>query len=181
VNPFPTLSHGNGLLRGVLNGWSTSGVATFQAGLPLTFSYSNSANVYGVSNDRASFAPGCKSSNIGTPGSVNSKLNSYFKTSCFVTPAIIGDDGLGTDFGNTGAGILRGPDQRNFDLSLIKRTRLGQHWESANVEFRAEAFNAFNTTQFANPNTGFGTAGFGSITETLVAPRIMQLALKVNF
>jgi hypothetical protein len=78
--------------------------------------------------------------------------------------------------------MLRGPDQRNFDLSLSKMTALGGN-DRVSLEFRAEFFNAFNTTQFANPDTAFsdGTPAFGSITATTVAPRIGQLALKLHF
>jgi hypothetical protein len=49
------------------------------------------------------------------------------------------------------------------------------------LEFRAELFNAFNTTQFANPNTTLASGGFGAITRTSVASRIGQMALKLRF
>ena len=77
--------------------------------------------------------------------------------------------------------MLRGPDQRNFDLSLSKKTALGGS-DRVNLEFRAEFFNAFNTTQFANPDTAYSDgSAFGLITATSVAPRIGQLALKLHF
>jgi hypothetical protein len=78
--------------------------------------------------------------------------------------------------------MLRGPDQRNVDLSMSKVTALGGS-ERVNLEFRAEFFNAFNTTQFANPDTAFsdGIPAFGRITATSVAARIGQLALKLHF
>jgi hypothetical protein len=60
-----------------------------------------------------------------------------------------------------------------------------------NLEFRAEFYNAFNTPSFSNPILGAGEvlpgapfpndAAVGVIAATSVAPRISQLALKLNF
>ena len=74
---------------------------------------------------------------------------------------------------------MRGPSQHNVDLSLRKKTPLTERMA---LEFRAEFFNAFNSTQFSNPDTSFSDgAAFGQITSTTVAPRVGQLALKLNF
>jgi hypothetical protein len=112
-------------------------------------------------------------------GSVKSRRNEYFNTNCFTEPPVISPDG-GTAFGNTKPGLLRGPSQHNVDLSLRKTTPLA---ERVNLEFRAEFFNAFNSTQYGNPDTTYsdGPPAFGEITSTSVAPRIGQLALKLNF
>jgi hypothetical protein len=179
---FPDLKHGAGYAKTLLSGWSVLAVATFQSGTPLTFTNTNSANLYGISQDFAYYDPanaGCNG-RIGLSGSVNSRVNEYFNTNCFTPPPTISSDG-GTDFGNTKPGMLRGPDQRNFDLSLSKKTALGGS-DRVNLEFRAEFFNAFNTTQFANPDTAYSDgSAFGLITATSVAPRIGQLALKLHF
>jgi len=68
--------------------------------------------------------------------------------------------------------------------------------ETKSVEFRAEFFNAFNTPSFANPQLNVGTVAADSvsglpcwqpnpigaqITSTSVAPRVIQLALKLYF
>jgi len=53
----------------------------------------------------------------------------------------------GTDIGNVGRNVLRGPSQTNVDLSIAKRFRLD---ESKNIEFRADAFNLFNHVNLAN-------------------------------
>ena len=101
----------------------------------------------------------------------------------------------GTDFGNVGRNVLRGPRQTNVDFSIIKRFPLG---ESKNLEFRAEFFNLFNHVNFANPISNFnavpstsinpntgqitGDAGdFGRITAASNNPRLIQFAIKVNF
>ncbi len=176
---FPDLKHGAGYAKTLLSGWSVLAVATFQSGTPLTFTNTNSANLYGISQDFAYYDPanaGCNG-RIGLSGSVNSRVNEYFNTNCFTPPPTISSDG-GTDFGNTKPGMLRGPDQRNFDLSLSKKTALGGS-DRVNLEFRAEFFNVFNHAQFSGV-TGDILGSFGAVTSAR-APRIGQLALKLSF
>jgi len=85
----------------------------------------------------------------------------------------------GTIFGNSGRNILRGPDQRNLDLALIKRTRLG---EKANMVIHWEVFNVSNHPNFANPASEVSSPGtFGEISAMSVNSRIMQYGLKVEF
>jgi hypothetical protein len=69
----------------------------------------------------------------------------------------------------------------NADLSLAKRTRVGGLRENAELAFRAEFYNALNHPQFSNPGTTFRTASFGVITQTAVAPRLIQFGLKYLF
>jgi hypothetical protein len=178
VYEMPSLRNGNAFAKTMLSGWSLAGVTTIQNGRTLTMTYTNANNAYGITSDRPSMASGCTYSQLAVDGSVTSKLNSYFNAKCLATPVVIGSDGKATDFGNSGIGIARGPAQQNFDMSLIKRTPLH---EALNLEFRMEAFNVFNTPQFADPNTGYATAGFGQIVSTAVNPRILQFALKLNF
>jgi hypothetical protein len=164
----------------LLAGWELAGVTTFQAGQYITVLGTNPSNVFGISEDRASVSPTCNGHYV-TAGPVNNKLGDYFNSSCFMTPAVIGSDGIGTGFGNSGVGIARGPDQRNWDIAIIKRTMLPWPSEGANVEFRTEMFNAFNTPQFANPDNSFTSPTFGEISAISVAARIVQFALKFNF
>jgi hypothetical protein len=50
-----------------------------------------------------------------------------------------------------------------------------------NVQFRAQAFNAFNTPLFAGPNTSFGNAKFRAITAQSHFPRYLQLGLHILY
>jgi hypothetical protein len=52
--------------------------------------------------------------------------------------------------------------------------------EGAKLQFRAEAFNAFNHTQFHNVDTSFGDNNWGKVTSTY-DPRVWQLGLKFLF
>lgn len=83
-----------------------------------------------------------------------------------------------------------------MDFSIIKRFFIS---ESKNMEFRAEFFNLLNHVNFANPisnlnavqssggsidpNTGqiIKPGDFGRIIATSNNPRLIQLALKLNF
>ena len=184
VYNFPSPKSSSTFVNKLLGGWAVSGVATIQSGTALTLVSTNANNVFGITGDRAQLAAGCTNAQVVTPGSVNSKLNNYFNTAC-VGPSVpfrvIGADGMGTDFGNSGVGIVDGPDQRNFDIAPIKKTSVGWLGENSNLEFRTELFNAFNTSQFANPFTDASSSSFGQIQSTSVSSRIIQLALKLNF
>ena len=80
--------------------------------------------------------------------------------------------------GNSGRNILRGPGLNNWDLSIFKNFRFS---ESINLQFRAEAFNAFNHTQFNNPNTNIELPTQGGRIFSAKDPRIGQVALKLYF
>jgi len=83
--------------------------------------------------------------------------------------------------GNLQLTPVSGPGIWNLDMGFIKRTRIT---ETVNVEFRAEAFNIFNKTNFfigsGSLNQNINSPTFGQITETY-DPRILQFALKLNF
>jgi hypothetical protein len=165
----------------LLEGWSFSAVATVQSGDALTIIYNNSSNVFGVGQDRAQLAPGCTKAQIVTPGTVQQKLNNYFDVSCFTTPPFIGADSVGTAFGNSGTGIVDGPGQANLDLSVSKTIEVSWPKEEGHIQLRAEFFNVFNHSQFADPSTNFSSATFGVVSSTSVNPRVGQFALRFSF
>jgi hypothetical protein len=152
-----------------------------QSGSALTIADTNSANVFGISEDRAQLTGACAKGQLVSAGSVQSKLNGYFNASCFTSPPIIGDDGIGTAFGNSGTGLVDGPGQANLDLALSKSVTFDWPREKSSVTFRAEFYNAFNHPQFSNPDSNFTSPTFGVISSTSVNPRVAQLALKFAF
>ncbi len=173
-----------------LAGWAVAGVTTIQAGQFMTITQTNSTNAFGIQapvEDRPELASGCSPSQLATSGSMSTRIDNYLNAACITSPPIITSDG-GTAFGNIGVGAVRGPDQRNFDIVVLKSTQLT---ERVGMDFRAEFFNAFNTPQFANPNNlsaGTTASGnffpdptFGQITATNVNPRLIQFALKLHF
>jgi Carboxypeptidase regulatory-like domain/TonB dependent receptor len=170
-----------GFERKVMGGWQLSAVAVIQSGTALTIADTNATNVFGISEDRAQPAPGCSNKQLVTAGPVVSKLNNYFNTSCFTTPPVIGADGVGTGFGDSGTGIVNGPGQANLDLAIMKTTSVSWIHEGCTLELRAEFFNALNHPQFSNPDTNFTSPTFGVISSTAVNPRVGQLALRLSF
>jgi hypothetical protein len=182
VYELPFLKSSKGFTHASLAGWSIAGVATIQAGQPLTVVATNTNNVFGINatgGDRAQLAPGCTYPQLETPGSVTSRIAGYFNSACFTKALVVGSDNVATTFGNSGVGIVRGPAQNNFDISLAKRFPLWS--DKSALQFRAEFFNAFNTPQFASPDVNFSNATFGQITATSVNPRLIQLELRLTF
>jgi Carboxypeptidase regulatory-like domain/TonB dependent receptor len=170
-----------GVPRAVLGEWSLAAIATIQSGSALTITATNSANVFGISEDRAQLSGACSISQLVKPGAVESKLSGYFNTSCFTGAPVIGADGIGTGFGNSATGIVDGPGQANLDLSFLKTVLLNWPVEKSSLQFRAEFYNALNHPQFANPDTNFTSPTFGVISSTAVSARVGQLALKFAF
>jgi hypothetical protein len=197
---------GSGALGKAIQGWAVGGLTTIQSGSPLTLFDNRAGSAFGTPGSgtveqgmsRAQLCPGFSYSQIATDGDVKSRLGSttdptakrFFNAAAFCAPPAIGSDGS-FDFGNTGVGIVRGPGQNNSDFQVTKLTRFS---ERQSLQFRAEFFNLFNHAQFAIP--GYTTApnnfsnngplftsgaNFGLITQTSVAPRLIQLALKYSF
>jgi hypothetical protein len=179
------------LFSKLAEGWAISGVVTLQSGLPFTIYDSAAGTLFGPPTylTTGSLASGATLDQAARTGSVSSRVNEFFNTKLFVPATFIPDGGLiagqfpvsggGTIFGDLGRNILRGPDQRNVDTGLIKRTRLG---EKATIIFRWEFFNLFNHPNFANPASDVSSpATFGKINAMSVNPRIMQYGLKFEF
>src|SRR5439155_8548585 len=100
----------------------------------------------------------------------------YFDPNAFVMPA------AGT-FGNVARGALMGPGFFNVNTSLHKRIPVR---ESVALQFRFEAFNVLNHTNFSHPElivfSGNDIAGSaGVIRETASRERQIQLALRLEF
>jgi hypothetical protein len=171
----------DGLWRAILGEWELAAVVTVQSGNALTVAATNPNNIFGISEDRAELTGNCTKSQLVPGGAIGSKLNSYFNTSCFTNPPVIGTDGIGAGFGNSGTGIASGPGQANADLAFSKTIPVKWPREASSFQLRAELYNALNHPQFANPDTTFTSPTFGVITGTAVSPRVIQLALRLAF
>lgn len=162
--------------RLTLHDWQLSGITSFISGSPLGIGYStvNSVDTTGSGSQGARIVV---LSNPVLPKSERTFARN-FRTDVFALPAV------GT-VGNAARTLVRGPGINNFDISLLKDFPIH---EQIKVQFRAEAYNAFNHTQFSAIDTTarFDAAGkqvntnFGSFTAARM-PRIMQLALRFYF
>jgi hypothetical protein len=207
--PQPAGAKKSRLGRMLFSNWQLAGILTAMSGLPIDITDGGAGSFYGLNGGnnalaRPSWAPGA------TRDSAFSNVPSgyFFNPFAFVRPVVTTGqlipssngtaraDALGTDIGNVGRNVLRGPKQTNVDFSVIKRFSLA---ESKNIEFRAEFFNLFNHVNFDNPisnlnvitssggsidaNTGriINPGDFGRILATNSNPRLVQLALKFSF
>jgi len=81
-------------------------------------------------------------------------------------------------FGNAGRNIIRGPAFFQADLGLHKQFPLWN--ETTRLEFRVEAFNLFNHSNFFAPDTNVSNPTFGTL-RTAFPAREIQFALKLYF
>jgi hypothetical protein len=75
-------------------------------------------------------------------------------------------------------GGIRSDGQNSWDFSIVKNFPIR---ESFKAQFRADAYNAWNHTNFNAPNTTPTNTAFGRITGTAGDARNWQMALKVMF
>lgn len=142
----PPLPNEDTLTRKIFDGWEVSGITTAQSGTP--FTVINSAGNTGTSltdNAGVSSGLGIVASypdvvrGLISPGDNSRSFGPLLANpSQFVAPR-------GLTFGNAGRNSLNNPGRVNFDMALAKHIKVG---ESTALEFRAEAFNVLNNTQF---------------------------------
>ena len=167
------MGNAHGFTNAALGGWGVQGVTTVQSGFPLHITTNtNNANSPGSGSQRPNVLAGC---NQSISGSITSKLNRYFNTSCFVQPApfTFGDESR-TDSN------LRSPGVANWDFSAFKSFAIAPEGK-ATLQFRAEFFNIFNRVQFGYPGQALGSSSFGQITTQQNLPRLVQFALRASF
>jgi hypothetical protein len=204
----PTQEAPSRIMRWLGDGWQISGITSYQSGTP--FSVINNAGSSGIGVlDNAGVANGVGAGSYPdlatnpTPAALKTNASSFGPLLAdpneFVAPR-------GLTFGDAGRNVLNNPARLNFDMSLLKHFRVR---EGSEVEFRAEAFNVFNHTQFRLYNPDLGNTGSNTIncyggsnysagayfpggTDCLTGnsflhpvdahrPRTLQLALKFSF
>lgn len=186
---LPKLSRGwgNGFTRALLDDWTISGIPTFQSGAPHGISI-NSSNT-GISLSPTDGARVMILQDPTLPKDQRS-VGRYFDTSAIAlpTPCATGTPPPPCTPGNAPKDIFRGPGINNWDLSLFKNIPLPG--ERMRMQFRAEAYNAFNHTQFSTIDTTARLDANGNLTQIgntfgqvtgARANRRMQLALRLNF
>jgi hypothetical protein len=196
------------MARLFLGGWSVSGITTYQSGTP--FSVVNGASNTGISVlDNAGLALGLSADSypdfaqdrtcVLPQGHINRTVGPLLANPCmFVAPR-------GLTQGNAGRNSINNPARTNFDLTLLKDFPIGSN-EQHNLQFRVEAFNLFNRTQFilfdpVKGNTASNTIScYGNADNNYSAgapsclagngflhpveahrPRTLQLGLKLRF
>jgi hypothetical protein len=205
--PRPAFAAKSTATRLLLSNWEVAGIVVAMSGQPIDVVDTGAGSFYGLNNGtnplaRPNWTPGATRSTASS----NVPAGYFFNPFAFVRPVITGGqipssngtavaNALGTDIGNVGRNVLRGPLQSSVEFSIIKRFPFG---ESKNIELRAEFFNLFNQVNLSNPisdfnavsatgsfdsNTGriINPGDFGRIISTSNNPRLIQFAVKVNY
>jgi hypothetical protein len=185
VYDLPWLRTQQGVIGHVLGGWEASGILTINSGLPLTVLAPRAAgdpaalglNAPGAPNNGAVASP--RPDQIGDPNSGQPHGFQWINANAFAFPTVGGAPG------SERRGAVNGPGLWRYDMAMMKNIKAT---ERVNLQFRAEAFNLFNHTNFntisttlpTNLATVGTTSTFGQVT-AVRDPRIIQLALKLNF
>jgi hypothetical protein len=188
--PEPSFARGSAATRLLFSNWQVSGIVTAMSGLPVDIFDPTGGLLYGLFGARPNWAPAAnaKTAKNSVPAGY------YFNPSAFSQamvqpgqpipsvhdPTAVVDPAAeaGTDIGNVGRNVLRGPNQSNLDFSAGKRFPLA---ESKALEFHADFFNLLNHPNRDNPVSDISTADFGKVLSFSSSPRIVQFALKFTF
>jgi hypothetical protein len=172
------LSGGNSVVESALGGWRLTLINTMTSGLPVNLTY-NPPSAFQVGSS-LTYRPNL----TGQPLIQNSD-----EPSAYLNPrAVTAPTDRSQPFGSAGRNIVRAPNFFQSDLGLHKSFPLWS--EGKRLEFRMEAFNLFNRTNFLAPNSnasnisfdpnGNYTGNYGKITSAFPARQI-QFALKLVF
>jgi hypothetical protein len=153
-----------GKLHAVLGGWQLSGITTWQTGTPFSAvnggSYADNAG----SGNPAAITAGSYVDVVGNPN-INIPNVPYagggFGPLVANPGAFVAPQGL--TFGNAGRNSLRNPGFSNWNMALFKHFPVG---ERAAFEFRAEAFNIFNHTEWGNVGGDAGSAAYNGFSSS---------------
>ena len=153
----------------VVGGWTLDTIATFSKGNPFTVLAASSTTMDPMTQFRADQL--CNGRSSLKNKDVRSNGHYWFNTACYAPPAA-------NHFGNSGTNIMTGPGVNNWDIGAGKMIALR---ESMNMQFRADAFNAFNHAQFQNPDSTYTDTNFGKITTVSATDpsREFQFSLKL--
>jgi hypothetical protein len=176
-------STGNSVVDYVAGNWQINNIFSARSGKPFNVYY-GASDIAGTGN--VAWAQYERANLVGDPhsgscpnGARVGTASCYFNTSAFAVPA------NGT-FGDSGRDAFRSAPFWNLDLSIFRQFPLWS--ENRRLEFRAEAFNVFNTTILGSPNDN-STGGndisnpraFGTVTNAANAARQLQFGAKIIF
>lgn len=157
---IPWYMNGHGFARGALGGWRYAGMTTMQSGFSLTPGLSVPFQGLATRPNRV----------VGSSVAGPKKQQQWFNTSAFAAPAY-------GYFGTAAPGSIPGPRVVDFDMALYKDFHVHEQYM---FEFRAEAFNIFNHTNFGSVQTAVGAGNYGQVTSAL-DPRIFEFSLRFQF
>lgn len=166
-------SGASSIVDALIGGWQISGINTMRSGRPINLRYAT-AGPTPVTAGLPTFLGGValRPNILGDPMAPESdqSIDRYFNTANVVIPSPT------QPFGNAGRNIVRSLPFYQTDVGLQKEFRLMR--EGSSLQFRAEAFNVLNKTNFGAANGDRSSNAFGTIRSTFPA-RQLQFALKL--
>jgi hypothetical protein len=169
VGKGKTFSTGNGVLDYIVGNWQVNLIFIARSGQVYNVfvgsDIANTGNVGWAQYERANL--------VGDPNAISDRTWShYFNTAAFAIPAQY-------TFGDFGRNGMRSDPFWNLNFSLFRAFPIK---EKVRFEFRAEAFNIFNTVIYGIPASDLSDpANFGRMSSTANSPRQLQLGAKVVF
>jgi Carboxypeptidase regulatory-like domain/TonB dependent receptor len=174
----------HGAPRAILEGWELGNILTLHSGVP--FTVKENSDIAFTGNSRVNTTAGGQRPNFNPgPGCSTDAVNpgqpsNYIKLNCFSLP-------LPGEIGNLGRNTLRGPGFADLDFSLFRNIALSH--EKYRIQFRAEAFNLLNHTNFGAQTTGIFNGNDPTPLQssgqlqgpTLTTSRQLQLGVKFVF
>ena len=152
----------------VAGGWTISTYNTLQAGFPVGFGLARGVAGSGSGRPNSKGDP-----SDGVSGPIVSRLGRYFNTDMFYQPPDY-------TYGNLAprVGQVRTPGMNNVNVTLSKSFTIT---EKVRMDLRASSFNFLNHPVFGGPNTTFGDASFGKVSNQVNLSRQTELNLKLLF
>ena len=172
----------NRFVRMALNGWTVSGIVTFQSGQPLPIITGTDDNRDGNVNDRPNLVNGRLPQTGIAPKSVTPYK--WFDTSAFCTSGTTGCNGVGPGNldGTLRVNAVSGPGMRDVDASIFRDITI---YERTKLQLRGDAVNVFNIFNPANPGLTLNSAtSAGLITNGLTqgntgGARVIQIGARL--
>lgn len=164
----------NRVMQTVAGGWQLTTIETATSGQPVNLTYSEQSqqDVSDLLNYRPNVSGNPKSPR-GLWVKTNTSLKGYLSSTAVTLPTDVTQP-----YGNAGRNSFRDNAYYSTNIGLHKLFPLWN--ESSNLDFRCEAFNAFNNVNYQAPDANRADGSYGQIT-AYFPPRQIQLALKLNF
>lgn len=160
----------SGFASAILGNIQTSGIYSLQTGFPFTANLRGDTAGVGAGTGGIFVRPNAA---VGQTALMDGNLRStslWFNTGAFLTPPA-------AQFGNVGRNTIVGPGISNFDVVLVKSIPIR---EAVTFQFRIEAFNLLNTSNYNIVGRIINDPTFGRVLSQL-DPRQVQVGLKAIF
>jgi hypothetical protein len=181
----------NAFVRAVFDGWQLADITSFISGKMLTITMDTSPAVNFTGG-----GDGARPIMVGDPNLPSNQRtpDRYFNLAAFAEPVPVNPSSCTAsgcpplsilNIGDMPSAALRGPGVNNWNTSVFKNFRIRERF---NFQFRAEAYNIFNHSQFDGVDTtitynaqGVNTRASSAQVNSSRDPRIMQFALRIMF